>query len=117
MKLQTKKILASTALVLGSLFSCNAANALCTTPVTFGAIEYSATSAGGTFFYITEIKAILPTIAFFYFAPTGTSFLQTLSDAQAAGQIVTVTGTAATCPTKGSLRNGGIVTAVQKYDQ
>ena len=117
MKLQTKKILTSTALVLGSLFSCNAANALCTTPATFGAIEFSTTTSAGTSFYITQIKAVLPTVALFYFAPTGTSFHQTLSDAQAAGQIVTVTGTAAACPTTGSVRNGGTVLAVQRFDQ
>jgi hypothetical protein len=117
MKPQTKKILASATLAFASLFSGGAANAVCDTPANFGAIEYSTTAGGGTTFYITEIKAVLPATALFFFAAAGSTFHATLSDAQAAGQIVSVRGNAVTCPTTGTFRNGGTVTSVQRYDQ
>jgi hypothetical protein len=118
MKPQTKKILASTALVFGSLFSGGAANAVCVTPASWGAIEFSTTVGAWTRFYITQIKAILPSTAIIYQAQAGTTFHETLSDAQAAGQIVTVTGNGPACPLPISTNVfGGVVTAVQRYDQ
>jgi hypothetical protein len=103
-------IVASSGLLLGAVD----ANAVCAQE---GAIEYSQTNAGGTQFYITDETTALPTFAYVYFAPLNTAFHETLSDAQAAGQIVEVTGNAATCPVAGTFRNAGVVTKVERHDQ
>lgn len=103
-------IVASSGLLLGA----TNANAVCTQ---LGAIEYSLTGANGTTFYITAVDAILPAFAYLYFAPLNTSFHETLSDAQAAGQIVKVTGNADVCPGAGPFRNAGTVLRVERFDQ
>jgi hypothetical protein len=90
------------------------ANAVCTQ---LGVIEYSSTSATATTFYITAVNAVLPTFAYTFTANAGTTFHAILSDAMAAGQAVQVTGDASVCPAAGTFRFGGIVTAVQRYDQ
>jgi hypothetical protein len=114
MKSSFKSIVASIVVSSGLLLGATNANAVCTQ---LGAIEYSLTAANGTTFYITAVDAILPAFAYLYFAPLNTSFHETLSDAQAAGQIVKVTGSAEVCPAAGPFRNGGTVLRVDRFDQ
>jgi hypothetical protein len=114
MKSSFNSIFAGIVVSSGLLLGATNANAVCTQ---LGAIEYSATAANGTSFYITAVDAILPGFAYIYFAPVNTSFHETLSDAQAAGQIVRVTGTAASCPAGGAFRNAGTVIRIERFDQ
>jgi hypothetical protein len=82
-----------------------------------GIVKFSEAIASNlTRFYITDKTTVLPTVAYFYLAAANTSFHEILSDAQAAGQIVKVTGNATVCPTTGNSRNAGAVTKVERYD-
>jgi len=115
MKSQTKKILASAILAFGSLFCAMDANAVCTK---IGVITSSFTFNGGTFYNLTPVAQFLPLFVDQYFvAAPGSNFNQELSNAQAAGQVVRVTGTTTTCATTGQFRNQGNVTAVSRFAQ
>jgi hypothetical protein len=110
---RVKKALAGVAVAM-SLFGAANANALCTQT---GVIEYAATAGGSTSFYITAVTAILPTFAYFFTAPAGSTFHAMLSDAMAAGQVVTVTGNVGICPAAGTFRPGGVVVRLERFDQ
>jgi hypothetical protein len=110
---RVKKALAGVAVAMSLLGAANA-NALCTQT---GVIEYAATAGGSTSFYITAVTAILPTFAYVYNAPVGTTFHAMLSDAMAAGQVVTVTGDQPVCPGAGTFRFGGVVVRLERFDQ
>jgi hypothetical protein len=114
MRTRVNKTLASVAVAFGSVFGVVDANADCTQ---VGVIEYSTTVAASTTFYITAVTAILPAFAYTYVTPAGTTFHETLSDAQAAGQVVSVTGNALVCPAAGTFRNAGVVLSVRRFDQ
>lgn len=103
-------IVASSGLLLGTVD----ANAECRQE---GIVKFSETIASNlTRFYITDKTTVLPTAAYLYLAAPNTSFHEILSGAQAAGQIVKVTGNAAVCPTTGTFRSAGAVTKVERYD-
>jgi hypothetical protein len=112
---RVKKALAGVALASTSLFGMVNANAVC---VQTGVVEFSQTGAASTSFYITAVTAILPTFAYVFVAPAGSTFHAILSDAMAAGQVVTVTGdNPGGCPAAGTFRPGGTVIRVDRFDQ
>lgn len=114
MKSSLKSIITGMVVSSGLLLGAVDANAECRQE---GIVKFAQTTASGTQFYLTDDTTVLPTSAFVYFAPQNTGFHETLSDAQAAGQIVKVTGNAAACPTAGAFRNAGLVTKVERYSQ
>lgn len=114
MRTRISKALASAALAFMSFLGAVDANAVCTQT---GVIEYSSTGAASTVFYVTAVTAVLPSFAYTYVASAGTHFHEILSDAMAAGQVVTVTGNASACPSAGTYRSGGTVISVQRFDQ
>jgi hypothetical protein len=114
-----KKILL-TLMVFGLLFATmnitgvNNANATCTS---YGHVVYSYTYYGATppygYFWVSNNTA-LPTYYFYFYTNNATALGQ-LKTAEATNEKVYVYGDAASCPTTGTSRYGGVVQYLYGY--
>lgn len=73
-------------------------------------IPFNSSGTTATRFYIAQ-SAVLPTV-YFTFDTSNQMFINHLNAAQAGNLQVRVTGNAAACPTTGTIRFGGLITAV-----
>lgn len=107
-----KKLLVIALLVAAALVVTHVgdASAVCTSN---GKVLYTMTNAGLTYVYIGQGAT---TIAVVYMFTTNSVLIQSAAmAASAGGNWVVIQGSAGSCPTTGTIRNGGAINSIANY--
>ena len=94
-----------------SLIGIGAANAACTYS---GKVTSSYQNASTTWAYVVPANAIYSAY-YYWFTTTDPDIAQSIHNAQGSGDYTTIYGNATSCPTTGTARYGGVLSAVQEY--
>lgn len=107
-----KKLLVITLLVAAALVVTHISDASAACSAS-GKVLYTMTNAGLTYVYIGSGPQLISIV---YMFTTNNVLIQSAAmAASAGGNWVTIAGSAATCPTTGTIRNGGAISTIANY--